>query len=179
MSFAQEKFRSPQPFGVHVRFHATLRSPQRSLFTGDDDNAGLLVSMAEELCVLVSRITFWDFRMRSHLEVAVPAVLWNVRMGFWRFARRAATDVAGLLSFAGPKSFGPSEKCVPGANVALSIAASCDFAERRVSRRKSPAERYRDEIRNACRSRHQATYSDYRDHLHDVSVRVSRGGVRA
>lgn len=74
---------TPRPFGLRVR--VSLDTTQRFLFGGDGPS--LPTRLAEELCVLVARIVVSDFRIHSQLDRTVPAVLRNVRLGFWSCAR--------------------------------------------------------------------------------------------
>ena len=69
MAFTQEKFTSPQPFGVRVRVRSVLRSTQQYLFTGDDVDAGALVRLAEQFCIVVAQAQFASFQVRRDLEL--------------------------------------------------------------------------------------------------------------
>jgi hypothetical protein len=192
MAFGQEKFRSSFPaFGVRVRVRSVLQSTQQYLFTGDDCDAGALVRLAEQFCTFVAQLTFQNFGVRRDLEHSVPAVLRNIRLGFWALAARAATDAAHLLGFAGSHGLAPRPLCSEAADLARRIAERCEEAHRRVRRQGLTAdfihetERVTREfyLRNDARRFYgraqEAEEYEYERHHGTVDVPRARGGCRA
>ncbi len=113
---------APRPFGLRVR--VSLDTTQRFLF--GDDGPSLPTRLAEELCVLVARIVVSDFRIHSQLDRTVPAVLRNVRLGFWSCARRAALDAASALACGAKRRVLQPCMAIEAANLALRLAGLCE-----------------------------------------------------
>jgi hypothetical protein len=106
-------------FGVRVE----TRSLQRTLFSGADRlSAQGLVS---ELAETVSSLRVYSYALRGQLEQITYALQANVAWGSWRFARRAALDLSGLLGQAAKRQLAGRELCIRGANCALRIAELC------------------------------------------------------
>ena len=126
-------------FGLRVR--VSLDTTQRFLFGGDGPS--LPARLAEELCVLVARIVVSDFRIHSQLDRTVPAVLRNVRLGFWSCARRAALDAASALASGAKRRVLQPCMAIEAANLALRLAGLCEDAERSVRIERQQVEAYR------------------------------------
>ena len=139
-----------RPFGLRVR--VSVDTTQRVLF--GDDGPSLPTRLAEELCVLVARMVVSDFRIHSQLDRTVPAVLRNVRLGFWSCARRASLDAAAALALGAKRRAIQSDLAIDGANLALRIAEICETCERKVRCEKLGVEDYE----RAARSERAAAY---------------------
>jgi len=107
-------------FGLHVRIH---RSGQRTIFTGAD--ALSVEQLTAELAETISSLRVYSYPLRSNLERVTTALQHNVESGSWRFARRAALDLSGVLAQAGKQGAASRGLCVRGANAALRIADLC------------------------------------------------------
>jgi len=159
-STTKAPYRSPEPspsvsFGLRVR--VAVNTTQRCLFGGDGPS--LPTRLAEELCVVVARIVVSDFRIHSQLDRTVPAVLRNVRLGFWSCARRAALDAAAALASGAKRRVVQSDLAIKAANLALRIAELCESCERKIRCEKQGVEDYD----RAVRSEHAAMYQDRRN----------------
>lgn len=139
-----------RPFGLRVR--VSVDTTQRVLF--GCDGPSLPTRLAEELCVLVARMVVSDFRIHSQLDRTVPAVLRNVRLGFWSCARRAALDAAAALASGAKRRTIQSDLAIDGANLALRIAEICETCERQVRCEKLGVEDYE----RSARSERAAAY---------------------
>ncbi len=108
-------------FGLRVRVATDSR--QRPLFSGAENLSvrGLVAELAE----LVSSLRVYSYAMRGHLEDVTSALQANLECGSWRFAQRAALDLAGLLGQARQRRLADAELAVRGANAALRIAELC------------------------------------------------------
>ncbi len=147
---------SRRVFGLRVR--VSLDTTQRFLF--GDDGPSLPTRLAEELCVLVARIVVSDFRIHSQLDRTVPAVLRNVRLGFWSCARRAALDAASALACGAKRRVLQPCMAIEAANLALRVAGLCEAAERSVRIERQQVEDYR----RAVRSEFATMRRDRREH---------------
>ena len=111
-------------FGLHVRIH---RSGQRTIFTGAD--AFSVEQLTSELAEMISSLRVYSYPLRSNLERVTTALQHNVESGSWRFARRAALDMSGILAQAGKQGLASRGLCLRGANAALRIADLCGRGE--------------------------------------------------
>ncbi len=142
---------APRPFGLRVR--VSLDTTQRFLF--GDDGPSLPTRLAEELCVSVARIVVSDFRIHSQLDRTVPAVLRNVRLGFWSCARRAALDAASALACGAKRRVLQPCMAIEAANLALRLAGLCEDAERSVRVERQQVEDYRRAVRSEFAAMHR------------------------
>ena len=138
-------------FGLRVR--VAIDTTQRFLF--GDDGPSLLTRLAEELCIQMARIVVMDFRIHSQLDRTVPAVLRNVRLGFWSCARRAALDAASALAAGAKRRVVQSDLAIKAANLALRIAELCETAERKVRCEKQGVEDYEHAVRSEFADMHR------------------------
>ena len=138
-------------FGLRVR--VAIDTTQRYLF--GDDGPSLLTRLAEELCIQMARIVVMDFRIHSQLDRTVPAVLRNVRLGFWSCARRAALDAASALAAGAKRRVVQSDLAIKAANLALRIAELCESAERKVRCEKQGVEDYQRAVRSEFAAMHR------------------------
>jgi hypothetical protein len=74
---------------------------------------------------MISCLRVRSFRVRADLEEVTSALLANVECGFWPYARRAALDLAALLSYAAKRRLSDVELCVRGEKGAVRIAELC------------------------------------------------------
>jgi len=142
---------SSHHFGLRVR--VAVDTTQRILF--GDDGPSLPTRLAEELCVMVARIVVSDFRIHSQLDRTVPAVLRNVRLGFWSCARRAALDAASALACGAKRRVIQSDLAIKAANLALRIAEICESCERKVRCEKQGVEDYDRAVRSEFSDMHR------------------------
>ena len=162
-STTQPRHGGPEPRPTSVSHHFGLRvrvaidTTQRYLF--GQDGPSILTRLAEDLCIQVARIVVCDFRIHSQLDRTVPAVLRNVRLGFWSCARRAALDAASALAAGAKRRVVQSDMAIQAANLALRIAELCENAECKVRSEKCVAESYerarRSEFASMHRERHE------------------------
>lgn len=105
-------------FGLRVR--VDVRSSQRSMFTGAENLTArqLISELAEE----ISGLRVYSYALRAQLEQATCALQLNAECGSWRYARRAALDLSGLLALAAKRRLADRERCMRGANCALYVA---------------------------------------------------------
>ena len=157
---------APRPFGLRVR--VSLDTTQRFLFgergafpeetrslPSGHDGPSMPTRLAEELCVLVARIVVSDFRIHSQLDRTVPAVLRNVRLGFWSCARRAALDAAAALARGAKLRVLQPCMAIEAANLALRLAGRCENAERSVRIERQQVEDYRRAVRSEFAAMHR------------------------
>jgi hypothetical protein len=111
-------------FGLRVRIEAKPR--QRTIFSGADNLSAQ--ELTSELVRLVSRLRVRSFALRAQLEHVTSALMVNARCGFWPLARRAALDLAGLLTQARKRGLADAELAVRASNAALCIAELCEKA---------------------------------------------------
>ena len=147
----QSSSSAPRAFGLRVR--VSLDTTQRFLF--GDDVPSLPTRLAEDLCVLVARIVVSDFRIHSQLDRTVPAVLRNVRLGFWSCARRAALDAAAALACGAKRRVLQPCMAIEAANIALRLAGLCENAERSVRIERQQVEDYRRAVRSEFAAMHR------------------------
>jgi hypothetical protein len=105
-------------FGLRVRVET--HSAQLTLFTGSEKLSAR--ELSSELAEIVSRLRVWSFTLRRQLEQVASALLMNVECGFWSRARRAALDLADLLSETYRRGLADAEPCHRGERCALRIA---------------------------------------------------------
>ena len=157
---------SRRVFGLRVR--VSLDTTQRFLFgergafpeetrslPSGHEGPSLATRLAEELCVLVARIVVSDFRIHSQLDRTVPAVLRNVRLGFWSCARRAALDAASALACGAKRRVLQPCMAIEAANLALRLAGLCEDAERSARIERQQVEDYRRAVRSEFAAMHR------------------------
>jgi hypothetical protein len=105
-------------FGLRVRVQA--HSEQRTIFVGAENLSAR--ELTSELSEMVSSLRVRSFSLRAELEQVTSALIVNIQSGFWPLARRAATDLGGLLAYARKRRFADPELCIRGANCAFRIA---------------------------------------------------------
>jgi hypothetical protein len=105
---------------IGLRVRVQFESSQRTMFCGPENLSArqLISELAEE----ISGLRVYSYSMRGQLEQATSALLLNAEGGSWRYARRAALDLSGLLGLAAKRRLADREQCVRGANCALRIA---------------------------------------------------------
>jgi hypothetical protein len=108
-------------FGLRVRVET--RSPQRTLFSGAENLS--VQDLVSELAEMISGLRVHSYSLRGQLEQVTFALQANVECGSWRFARRAALDLSGLLGQAARRQLAHRQLCVRGSNCALRIAELC------------------------------------------------------
>ena len=108
-------------FGLRVRVQ--LRFAQRAIFSGAENLS--LQALTPELAQMVSGLRVYGYALRGQLERVTCALQANVKCGSWGYARRAALDLASLLSLARRKHMTPGERCSSGERCALRIAELC------------------------------------------------------
>ena len=82
-------------------------------------------SLTAELAAMISSLRVYSYAVRGQLEQLTSVLQLNVESGSWRYARRAALDLSGLLAQAGKRGSANRGLCVRGANAALRIAELC------------------------------------------------------
>ena len=103
-----------------LRVRVQLESRQRPIFSGPENRTAL--HLISELAELVSELRVYSYALRGQLEQMTFALQANAEGGAWRYARRAALDLAGVLALAGKRRLADQSSCVRGANAALRIA---------------------------------------------------------
>jgi hypothetical protein len=95
-------------FGLRVR--VDVRSSQRSMFCGAENLAAqrLISEFAED----ISGLRVYSYAMRGQLEDATSALCLNAEGGSWRYARRAALDLSGLLAVAAKRRQADAQTCL-------------------------------------------------------------------
>jgi hypothetical protein len=108
-------------FGLRVRVRDY--SSQRSMFCGAENRAArrLIADLAEDL----SGLRVYSYSMRGQLEDTLSALQLNAEGGSWRYARRAASDLAGLLQLAAQRRLADAKTCLALSEVASRIAELC------------------------------------------------------
>jgi len=120
---ARAALRALTGLDVGLRVRVETRCLQRSIFSGA---ANLSVQdLTSELAQMISSLRVHSYALRGQLEEVTSALQANVESGSWRFARRAALDLAGLLSQAAKRRLADRELAIRGANGALRIAELC------------------------------------------------------
>lgn len=108
-------------FGLRV--HIETHSAQRRIFAGAENLSAQ--ELTSELSEMVSSLRVRSFSVRGELEQITSALMVNIESGFWPLARRAATDLGGLLAYARQRRLADPELCIRGANCAFRIAELC------------------------------------------------------
>ncbi|MGE0454267.1 MAG: hypothetical protein AB7O37_16840 [Vicinamibacteria bacterium] len=108
-------------FGLRVRVEVV--SPQRRMF-GGAENASVQ-GLVSELAEMVSGLRVYSYALRGQLEQVTYALQANVECGSWRYARRAALDLAGLLQEAKRRRLANADRCSRGAECAARVADLC------------------------------------------------------
>lgn len=108
-------------FGLRVRIET--HSVQRTIFSGSDNLS--VRELVSELAETISGLRVHSYALRGQLEQVTYALQVNVECGSWRYARRAALDLSGLLGQAAKRRLADRELCVRGAQGALRIAELC------------------------------------------------------
>jgi hypothetical protein len=105
---------------VGLRVRVQVDFSQRTMFCGPENLSArqLISELAEE----ISALRVYSYSMRGQLEQATSALQLNADSGSWRYARRAALDLSGLLTLAAKRRQADRELCVRSANCALRIA---------------------------------------------------------
>src|SRR5262245_50856251 len=105
---------------IGLRVRVEVQSSQRTMFCGPENLAArqLISELAEE----ISGLRVYSYAMRGQLEDALSALQLNAEAGSWRYARRAALDLSGLLGLAAQRRLADRERCVSSANAAIRIA---------------------------------------------------------
>lgn len=104
-------------FGLRVRVQDP--SSQRAMFCGAENASArhLISELAED----ISGLRVYSYAMRGQLEEALSALMLNAQCRSWRYARRAALDLSGLLVLADKRRLA-DRVCVRLANAALRVA---------------------------------------------------------
>ena len=108
-------------FGLRVRVQ--VQRAQRTIFSGAE--ALSVQSLTAELAEMISSLRVYSYAVRGQLEQLTSVLQLNVESGSWRYARRAALDLSGLLAQAGKRGSANRGLCVRGANAAMRIAELC------------------------------------------------------
>jgi hypothetical protein len=109
-------------FGLRVRVEPGT-SRQQSIFAGAEDLS--VHELTSELAEQVSKLRVFNYTLRGQLEEVTYALQTNVSWGSWRYARRAALDLAGLLASGQKRRLIPGELAIRAANAAERIADLC------------------------------------------------------
>jgi hypothetical protein len=107
---ARQAFGALTGLDFGLRVHVQVRPRQRAIFATVHNPS--VQQLTTELVELVSSLRVHSFGLRGQLEQVTSAVQLNLECGSWRYARRAALDLAGLLA-------------VQGESCALRIAQLC------------------------------------------------------
>lgn len=108
-------------FGLRVRVSSCRE--QRTLFSGAENVS--VQALTSELAEMVSSLRAYSYALRGQLEEVTSALQMNVQCGSWRYARRAALDLASLLAQAHKRRLVKDSLAVRGAKCALRIAELC------------------------------------------------------
>jgi hypothetical protein len=108
-------------FGLRVRIDT--QPAQRTIFSGAL-NLSVQV-LTSELAQLIASLRVYSYALRAELEEVTGALQLNVESGSWRYARRAALDLAGLLGQAQRRRLARGPLAARGANAALRVAELC------------------------------------------------------
>jgi len=108
-------------FGLRVRVEVS--STQRRMFCGAENPC--VQQLVCELAKLVSGLRVYSYALRGQLEQVTFALQANVECGSWRYAGRAALDLAGLLLDAKRRRLANPDRCSQGAECATHIADLC------------------------------------------------------
>ena len=137
------------PFGLRVR--VSLDTTQRFLF--GDDGPSLPTGSPRSSAFSSPASSSRDFRIHSQLDRTVPAVLRNVRLGFWSCARRAALDAARLAC--GAASRPSALHGYRSRQSGLRLAGLCEDAERSVRIERQQVEDRRRAVRSEFAAMHR------------------------
>jgi hypothetical protein len=108
-------------FGLRVR--VDVRPSQRTIFSGAENLS--VQALTSELAEMVSSLRVYSYAVRGRLEEVTAALQLNIHSGSWRYARRAALDLSGLLAVAAKRRLADPGLCARGANCAIRIAELC------------------------------------------------------
>src|SRR5262245_63337940 len=103
--------------GLRVRVYRQL---QRVLFSGTENGAAL--DLISELSKEVVRMRVFSYALRGQIEDTLSALQLNAEAGSWRYARRAALDLVGVLSQGCRRRLVDDDRAVRGAEYAARIA---------------------------------------------------------
>ena len=113
-------------FGLRVR--VDVRPAQRTIFSGAEKLT--VQALTAELAEMAAGLRVYSYPVRGQLEQVVSALQINVASGSWSFARRAALDLATVLTVARNRKLVDASRARRGANAALRIADLCEAAVR-------------------------------------------------
>ena len=113
-------------FGLRVR--VDVRPAQRTIFSGAEKLT--VQALTAELAEMVAGLRVYSYPVRGQLEQVVSALQINVTSGSWAFARRAALDLATVLTVARNRRLVDASPAKRGANAALRVADLCEAAVR-------------------------------------------------
>ena len=117
---ARASLRALTGLDIGLRVRVAVQPSQRAIFCGAENlSARQLIS---ELAQEISGLRVHSYALRGQLEEATTALQLNAECGSWRYARRAALDLAGLLGQARRRRLADPERCVRAAHAALRIA---------------------------------------------------------
>ena len=104
--------------GLKVRIE--VRSPQRVIVSGTPNHA--VQPLISDLAEIVGALRVHSYALRGQLEQAMTALQLNAEGGSWRYAQRAALDLADLLSQAGKRRLASRRRTYRAAEAALHVA---------------------------------------------------------
>lgn len=113
-------------FGLRVR--VDVRPAQRTIFSSADKLS--VQAFTAELAEIVAGLRVYSYPVRGQLEQVLSALQINVTCGSWSFARRAALDLATVLTVARHRKLVDSSRAKRGASYALRIADLCEAVVR-------------------------------------------------
>ena len=113
-------------FGLRVR--VDVRPAQRTIFSGAEKLT--VQALTAELAEMVAGLRVYSYPVRGQLEQIVSALQINVASGSWSFARRAALDLATVLTVARNRRLVDATRAKRGATAALRVADLCEAAVR-------------------------------------------------
>jgi hypothetical protein len=108
-------------FGLRVRVETRLAQP--SLFASAEN--GSAQELTAELAEMVSSLRVYSYSLRTELEEITTALQINVQRGEWRYAARAAYDLADLLARAQRRGLAAGSLAGQCGRRALAIAEFC------------------------------------------------------
>ena len=104
------------------------RPAQRTIFSGAEKLS--VQALTSEVAELVAGLRVYSYAVLGQLEHVVSALQLNVESGSWSYARRAALDLATVLTVARNRRLVDASRAKRGANAALRIADLCEAAVR-------------------------------------------------
>ena len=104
-------------------------SPQRAIFAGAENLS--LQALSSELAEMISSLRVYSYAVRGQLERVTEALQSNVASASWRYARRSALDLSGILALAQKRRQVAGSLALRGASAALRIAELCRAEEAR------------------------------------------------